>query len=65
MRERTIYETVLLRIAKRKYYEGKLENAKSHTKNTWKILNYVLNKKQQPRKLHSNFTVDIKIFLIQ
>ena len=48
----------LLRIAKRKYYEGKLENAKSNTKNTWKILNEVLNKKRRPRKLPSNFAVD-------
>ena len=48
----------MLRTAKRKYYEGKLENAKSNTKNTWKILNEVLNKKRRPRKLPSNFTVD-------
>jgi hypothetical protein len=40
------------------YYEGKLENAKSNTKNTWKILNEVLNKKRRPRKLPSNFAVD-------
>ena len=55
----------LLRIAKRKYYEGKLENAKSNTKNTWKILNEVLNKKRRPRNYPPNLQLTIKIFLIQ
>ena len=34
-----------LRLAKRRYYEKKLEDAKSNTHATWKILNEVLNKK--------------------
>lgn len=44
-----------IRIAKRMYYERKLEYVKSNTKNTWKILNEVINKKKSTRKLPHEF----------
>ncbi len=47
-----------LRIAKRLYYERKLEYVKSNTKNTWKILNEVINKKKTTRKLPHEFKVN-------
>jgi hypothetical protein len=47
-----------IRIAKRLYYERKLEHVKSNTKNTWKILNEVINKKKPTRKLPHEFKVN-------
>ena len=48
-----------LRIAKRLYYERKLEYVKTNTKNTWKILNEVINKKKKTtRKLPHEFKVN-------
>ena len=35
-----------LRLAKRLYYEKKLQDVKSNTHATWKILNEVLNRKK-------------------
>ena len=39
-----------LRLAKRLYYEKKLQDVKSNTHATWKILNEVLNRKSQNLK---------------
>ena len=47
-----------LGIAKRLYYERKVEYVKSNTKNTWKILNEVINKKKTTRKLPHEFKVN-------
>ena len=47
-----------LRIAKRLYYEEKLESTKSNIKRTWKILNEILNRKTKPVKLPSVFKYD-------
>ena len=38
--------TCLLRNTKKNYYEKKIEHAKSNMKDTWKILNEVLNRKK-------------------
>ncbi len=50
--------TYSLRIAKRLYYERKHEYVKSNTKNTWKILNEVINKKKTTRKLPHELKVN-------
>ena len=44
-----------LRIAKRLYYEKKIEEAKSNVKITWKLLNEVLNKSHFKQKLPHTF----------
>ena len=50
--------THLLRIAKRKFYENQLKCAETNTKNTWKILNEVINRKKESNKLPSDFFVN-------
>ena len=47
-----------LRLAKRRYYEKKLEDAKSNTHATWKILNEVLNRKKPRPQLNTIFKSD-------
>lgn len=47
-----------LRIAKRLYYEKKLIDSKSNIKNTWKILNEIINKKNRKSKLPSTFKIN-------
>ena len=47
-----------LRIAKRNYYDKQLDYFKTNTKNTWKILNEVINKKKRVSKLSSTFIFD-------
>ena len=47
-----------LRLAKRWYYEKKLEDAKSNTHATWKILNEVLNRKKSRPQLNTIFKSD-------
>ena len=50
--------TQSLRMAKRVYYEGKLEAAKSNIKHTWKILNEILNRSTKAHKVCSSFKID-------
>ena len=45
-------------LAKRRYYEKKLEDAKSNTHATWKILNEVLNRKKSRPQLNTIFKSD-------
>ena len=47
-----------LRISKRNYYDKQLDYFKTNTKNTWKILNEVINKKKRVSKLSSTFIFD-------
>lgn len=47
-----------LRIAKRLYYDKQLDNFKTNTKNTWRILNEVINKKKRVGRLPSTFIFD-------
>lgn len=47
-----------MRIAKSLYYTRKLEDIKSNTKATWRILNEVINKKRTKPKLPLSFKVD-------
>ena len=47
-----------LRLAKRRYYEKKLEDAKSNTHATWKILNKLLNRKKPGPQLNTIFKSD-------
>ena len=47
-----------MRLAKRRYYEKKLEDAKSNTHATWKILNEVLNRKKSRPQLNTIFKSD-------
>ena len=49
-----------LRIAKRLYYDKKLTNNKSNIKETWKILNSIINKKRTKSKMNSVFNYDGK-----
>ena len=46
----------LLRIAKKKYYDHKFDIAKGNLRETWKVLNNVINKKTIKAKLPSVFT---------
>jgi hypothetical protein len=48
----------LLRIAKRMYYEKQLERVKTNTKNTWKILNEVINRKKAIKRSPTDFIVN-------
>ena len=48
------------RIPKKVYYERKLDEAKLSAKQTWKILNEVLNKKSSDRKISCNFKLGNK-----
>ena len=43
-----------LRLAKRRYYEKKLEDAKSNTHANWKILNEVLSRKKNKASIKYN-----------
>ena len=45
-------------MAKRRYYEKELEDAKSNTHATWKISNEVLNRKKQRPQLNTIFKSD-------
>ena len=47
-----------LHIAKRLYFEQKLEYAKMNIKSIWKILNEVINRKRRCNKLLSIFTIE-------
>ena len=47
-----------LRIAKRLYFENKIEQHKNDIKSTWKVLNEILNRKNCQRKLPSIFSKD-------
>ena len=49
-----------LRLAKRRYYEKKLEDAKSNTHANWKILNEVLSRKKTRPQLNTIFKSDGK-----
>ena len=47
-----------IRIAKRLYYEQQLDRNKSNCKKTWNILNEIINKRNQTRRLPSTFVTD-------
>ena len=47
--------TSLLRTAEKEYYSKLLTDAKGNIKNTWKILNAVINKKTNTSKLPRHF----------
>jgi hypothetical protein len=48
-----------LRIAKRLYYEEQIDRNKSNCKNTWNILNEIINKsKRENKKIPSTFVID-------
>ena len=47
--------THLIRIAKRKYYDSKFENARNDLKTTWKLLNEVINKRKSKSSLPTSF----------
>ena len=50
----------LIRIAKRTYYDSKLEDAKNDLRTTWKLLNEVINKRKNNLSLPSSFKSDGK-----
>jgi hypothetical protein len=54
--------TNLLRNAKKIYYEEKIENAKTNMKDTWKILNEIVN---HPKSLRFLLQLTTKMFLTQ
>jgi hypothetical protein len=45
----------LTRIAKRTYYDDKFEQSKNDLKATWKLMNEIINKKNNKRPLPSSF----------
>ena len=45
----------LLKIPKRNHYDDKFENAKGNLKQTWKILNEIINKRKTRSKMPSTF----------
>ena len=50
----------IIRIAKRKYYDTKLESAKNDLRTTWKLLNEVINKSKSKSLLPSSFAFEGK-----
>ena len=40
------------------YYEKKIEQAESNAKCTWRVLNEIINKKQNVKRLPSNFKIN-------
>ena len=50
----------LIRIAKRTYYDSKLEDAKNDLRTTWKLLNEAINKRKNNPSLPSSFKSDGK-----
>jgi len=52
--------TKLLAISKKSYYTNCLEQSKSDVKNTWKILNKILNKNSSKQNYPDSFKVDDK-----
>ena len=46
----------LIRVAKKNYYNDKLDESKSDLKQTWKILNEVLNRRIAKTQYPANFT---------
>ena len=51
----------LIRIAKRTYYDSKLEDAKNDLRTTWKLLNEVINKRKINPSPPSSFKSDGKV----
>lgn len=47
-----------LRIAKRLYYEKKLEDYKSNAKSTWRLLNEVINTKKSKKNFPTTFNIN-------
>ena len=47
-----------LRIAKRTYYEKKIDASKSSAKATWRVLNEMIKKNKKASKINSTFKVD-------
>ena len=47
-----------MRNAKKIYYEEKIENAKTNMKDTWKILNEIVNRKKSSKKPPHSFTIN-------
>ena len=47
-----------LRIAKRTYYEKKIDASKSNAKATWRVLNEIIKTKKKASKINSIFKVD-------
>ena len=45
----------LLKTSKRNFYDTKFDNAKSNLKETWKILNEIINKRKTRSKMPSSF----------
>ena len=48
----------LLRIAKRIYYEKKIDASKSNAKASWRVLNEIIKTKKKAFKINSIFKVD-------
>ena len=46
-----------IRVAKRLYFGKKIEEAKSNIKNTWRLLNEILNRKSKKQLLPSIFNI--------
>ena len=53
-----------IRIAKRLYYDKKLEENKSNIKHTWKLLNDIINRKKNKYKTNTVFTHDTEKYQI-
>ena len=51
----------MIRIAKRNYYESQFVRARNNIKDTWKLINEVINNKNTKRVLTSQFKIDEKV----
>ena len=51
----------LIRIAKRNYYDDKFTSVRNNIKDTWKLINEVINNKKMKRTLPSQFKIDGRI----
>jgi hypothetical protein len=51
----------LIRIAKRNYYDDKFTSVRNNIKDTWKLINEVINNKKMKQTLPSQFNIDGRI----
>ena len=57
--------TKLLRLEKKNYYRKKLEDCKTNTRETWKILNNIIGKRKSETKYSNEFHVGEKRVVLE
>ena len=57
--------TKLLRLEKKNYYRKKLEDCKTNTRETWKILNNIIGKRKSETKYSNEFCVGENLVVLE